>query len=136
MGVLYHKYKSNTPNTTDNAELVKILGGAEKTGGMTPRIARLLLEDILGQDLPGFPGEFADKADLPFSLLMAEAVQNKADPAEPGQQVTALKALDFIEQLTGGEIGETEEAELAKTAVAINRHFEKRWRREVKTLAG
>lgn len=137
MGVIYHKYKSNTPNTTDNAELVKILGGAEKTGGMTPRIARLLLEDILGQDLPGFPSEFADKADLPFSLLMAEAVQNKADPAEPGQQVTAIKSLEFIDKLTGGELDETEEAELAKTAVAINRHFEKKWRREVKkALAG
>lgn len=137
MGILYHKYKSNTPNTTDNAELVKILGGAEKTGGMTPRIARLMLEDILGQDLPGFPTEFADKADLPFSLLMAEAVQNKADPTEPGQQVTAVKALDFIEKLTGGDLGEDDEAELAKTAVAINRHFEKRWRREVKdALAG
>lgn len=137
MGIVYHKYKSNSPNTTDNAELVKILGGAEKTGGMTPRIARLMLEDILGQDLPGFPTEFADKADLPFSLLMAEAVQNKADPTEPGQQVTAVKALDFIEKLTGGDLGEDDEAELAKTAVAINRHFEKRWRREVKdALAG
>jgi len=137
MGVIYHKYRSNTPNTTDNAELVKILAGAEKTGGMTPRIARIMLEDILGQDLPGFPKEFVDKADMPFSLLMAEAVKNKADPTEPGQQVTAIKALDLIEKLTGGELAEAEEAELAKTAVAINRHFEKRWRAEVKTqLAG
>lgn len=89
MGIVYHKYRSNTPNTTDNAELVKILAGAEKTGGMTPRIARMMLEDILGQPLPEFPADFP--ADSPFSLLMAEAVQNKADPTEPGQQVTALK---------------------------------------------
>jgi capsid portal protein len=34
MNVVYHKFKSNTPNTTDNTELVKMLAGAEKTGGM------------------------------------------------------------------------------------------------------
>jgi len=66
------------------------LAGAEKTGGMTPRIARVLLEDILGIELP----EFSDKVDpdVPFSLIMAEAVKNKADTTEPGQQVTAIKS--------------------------------------------
>jgi PBSX family phage portal protein len=92
MGVKYHKFKSNSPNTTDNEQLVKILGGAEKTGGMTPRIARLVLGDILSQDIgDDFPADFP--ADAPFSLTMAEAVKNQADPSEPGQQLTALKAL-------------------------------------------
>ena len=94
MGILYHKYKSNSPNTTDNSQLVKILAGAEKTGGMTPRIARNMLEEILGIDLPDFPKTFP--ADVPFSLTMAEAVKNQADPTEPGQQVTALKALGIL----------------------------------------
>lgn len=92
MGVRYHKFKSNSPNTTDNEQLVKILAGAEKTGGMTPRIARLVLADILSQDIgDDFPVDFP--ADAPFSLTMAEAVKNQADPAETGQQVTALKAM-------------------------------------------
>jgi len=91
MGIIYHKFRSNTPNTTDNQQLVKILGGAEKTGGMTPRIARQMLEEILSADLPEFPAEFP--ADIPFSLTMAEAVKNKAEVTEPGQQVTALKRL-------------------------------------------
>lgn len=91
MGIVYHTFKSNSPNTTDNAQLVNILSGAEKTGGMTPRIARQVLGDILGQELPAFPEGF--DADVPFSLTMAEAVKNEADPAEPGQQVTALKIL-------------------------------------------
>jgi len=91
MGVLYHKYKSNSPNTTDNAELVKILAGSEKTGGMTPRIARQILEEVLNRDLPPFPADFP--ADVPFSLTMAEAVKNLAQPTEPGQQFTAVKSL-------------------------------------------
>ena len=91
MGIIYHCYKSNSPNTTDNQQLVKILGGAEKTGGMTPEIAREILEDILSKELPPISDEFP--ADVPFSLTMAEAVKNQADASEPGQQVTALKAV-------------------------------------------
>src|SRR5690606_37508759 len=44
MGIRYHKFKSNNPNTTDSAALVKVLAGAEKTGGMTPRIARQVIQ--------------------------------------------------------------------------------------------
>lgn len=91
MGIIYHKFRSNSPNTTDNQQLVKILAGAEKTGGMTPKIARLLLEDILGIELPEFTSGY--DPNVPFSLTMAEAVKNQADASEPGQQVTALKAL-------------------------------------------
>ena len=98
MGIKYHKYKSNSPNTTDNTELVKILSGAEKTGGMTPRIARAILGDVLGMILPDV--DETTNPDVPFSLTMAEAVKNQADPSEPGQQVTALKA---ISMLTGSD---------------------------------
>ncbi len=89
LGILYHNFKTNSPNTTDNQQLVKILAGAEKTGGMTPRIARMLLEDILGMELPKFKENF--DPDVPFSMTMAEAVKNMAQANEPGQQITALK---------------------------------------------
>ncbi len=130
MGIIYHRFKSNSPNTTDNQELVKILGAGEKTGGMTPRIARMMLEDILGRELPDFAEGF--DPDQPFSLLMAEAVKNKADPTEPGQQVTALKTLQLIEKLTEGDMTIDDEVELAKHAVVIQGHFEKRWRESLK----
>lgn len=81
MGVIYHEYRSNTPNTTDNAQLVRILASSEKTGGMTPRIARAVMEEVLGKDLPPFPGEF--DADKPFSLIMAEAVAAQNAAAAP-----------------------------------------------------
>jgi capsid portal protein len=94
MGIKYHKYHSNSPNTTDNGELVAILGGAERTGGMTPRIARMILEDVLSVELPDCPQSFPQ--DLPFSMTMAEAVKNMAQPTEPGQQITALKTIDML----------------------------------------
>jgi len=132
MGVRYHKFKSNSPNTTDNTELVRILAGAEKTGGMTPRIARILLEDILGTELPPFPDDFP--ADRPFSETMAEAVKNLASPVEPGQTVTALK---MIEQLTGSDIPLFEQgitdADLVDRLIGLRNQLEKQWRSEVYT---
>lgn len=130
MEVIYHRYKSNSPNTTDNTELVKLLANAEKTGGMTPRIARLMLSDILSIDLP----EFSEKVnpDVPFSLTMAEAVKNQADPTEPGQQVTALKTLDLIEKLTGGDLTEQEEIDLVGVSMRLQQHFEKKYAAEIK----
>ncbi len=132
MGVVYHTFKSNTPNTTDNSQLVKILAGAEKTGGMTPRIARHVLQEVLSQDLPEFPKDFP--ADVPFSLTMAEAVKNEADPAEPGQQVTALKALKAAGLLSDeGELElefDPEEGieNIVKKLTTLNKAVEMMWK--------
>lgn len=125
MGVLYHDFKSNSPNTTDSSELVKILSGSEKTGGMTPRIARSVLEDILSVELGGFTEEF--DPDVPFSLTMAEAVKNKADPTEPGQQVTALKNIEKIDDITNGVIPGTE---VIKKLLTLREKIEDAWVKE------
>jgi len=133
MDVRYHLFKSNSPNTTDNTELVRILAGAEKTGGMTPRIARKALEDIFGIELPPFPDDFPQ--DVPFSLTMAERVKNLGDASEPGQTVTALKALEVIEKLTSADIplfdrGASDE-ELVERLMKMRDEMEERWRKEV-----
>lgn len=91
LGIKYHRFESNTPNTTDNVELITLLANAEKTGASTPRIGRMVMARVLNEELGDFPADF--DPDVPFSLTMAEAVKNQADPAEPGQQVTALKSL-------------------------------------------
>jgi PBSX family phage portal protein len=134
MGTRYHQFKSNSPNTTDNTELVRILAGAEKTGGMTPRIARIQLEDIMGIELPPFPEDFPQ--DVPFSLTMAEQVKNLGgDPTEPGQTVTAIKALEVIEKLTGPDIplfdGGMNEEEVVERIMKVRDEMEERWRKEV-----
>lgn len=127
MGIIYHSFKSNTPNTTDNVALVKIVAAAEKTGGMTPRIARECLEEILGIDLPPFPEGFP--ADMPFSLTMAEAVKNQSDPSEPGQTVTALKALGIVGDDLSLELEEGEtDLSVAKKLLQLNAAVDKLWR--------
>lgn len=97
MGMLYHTFQTNSPNITNDQDLIAVLTGAEKAGGTTPRIARLILEDILGRDLGPISSKI--EADVPFSLQMADAVKNKAPANEPGAQVTALKALEALEEL-------------------------------------
>jgi capsid portal protein len=130
MGVIYHKFKSSTPNTTDNALLVKILATAEKTGGITPRIARNVMQQILGEALPDFPADFP--ADVPFSLTMAQAVKNMADPAEPGQQVTALKALGIVFGDNGMDLDiddDTDELTIAKKLLGLQKSVEELWKK-------
>jgi capsid portal protein len=124
MNILYHAFKSNSPNTTDNIQLVQILSSAEKTGGMTPRRADMVLKDILGRDLPDFAKEEKFNLDLPFSLSMAEAVKNMGEPTEPGQQVTALKKLGLVDSLTGGD----ENAEfVVKALLTLRDKIEEEW---------
>lgn len=134
MGVRYHRFKSNTPSTTDNESMVKILSGAEKTGGLTPKIARSILEEVLSRDLGGFPEDF--ESEVPFSVTMAEAVKNMANAAEPGQQVTAIKVLKVLKALIGDDnipdsIPEGEDPMLYVMKV-MNQNVEESWQKEVK----
>jgi PBSX family phage portal protein len=79
----FWKVKSNSPNVTDDEVLAKILGGVEKTGGITPRLSREILSDILGRELPEIDTKKFDP-DVPFSLTMADAVKKK-DGLAPNQ---------------------------------------------------
>lgn len=72
-GFRFCVWKSHSPNVTDDQDLVRILTGAERTGGLTPRISRMLLEDILNRKLPPFPEDVEDfNPDLPFSYTLAK----------------------------------------------------------------
>lgn len=93
LGIVYHEIRTNTPNITNDEDLIKLIKEAEKAGAMTPDLARALVEDILGRDLDLYPLAESVPGDVPFSLTMAEAVKNQAKPNEVSQQVTALKAL-------------------------------------------
>jgi hypothetical protein len=97
---------------------------------MTPRIARMVLEDILGRELPPFPDDF--RPDLPFSLAMAEAVKNQADVTEPGQQLTALKRLSLLTELVGEETGG---GVIVETLLALRKSLEDEWSSELFTEA-
>lgn len=122
-GMIYHDFITNTPNVTNDQDLIAVITGAEKAGGMTPRIAREILEDILNRELPPFPDGF--DPDLPFSLSMAEAVKNLGQPNEPGQQVTALKSAEkdstWLDRIQNAVVAQLSENHIsAPVAVAIN----------------
>jgi capsid portal protein len=81
LGVIYHQFISNGPNITDDEDLINVIAAAEKSGGMTPRLAREIIADILGMDEHALPPlDPSIKPDVPFTLQVAEAVKNTADP--------------------------------------------------------
>ena len=77
LGILYWFFQSNTPDTTDNEDLVKILVGAEKSGGSNPRIAREVMNQIFSRDLG--PIEGIDP-ETPYSLQLAKVIQGGGVP--------------------------------------------------------
>jgi len=94
IGAVWHMYKSNSPNVTDNQDLIKMLGISEKTGGMTPQIARDIMSDVFSKDL----GDVVSiDPDVPFTLQVAEAAKNTG-PINLGT-VAATKSL-----VEGGDV--------------------------------
>lgn len=76
LGWVYWEYKSFGANVTDDQDLVSILNGTEKTGALTPNLAREVMSDILNKDLEPYDEEEAGfDPNIPFSLTMAEAVK-------------------------------------------------------------
>lgn len=90
LGFKWWKYVSKTPNVTDNKDLIAMLSAAERTGGLTPRIARQVLIDVfpaagaappISKELHGYD------PDVPFSLQVAKEVKNMAGGSEINNQV-------------------------------------------------
>ena len=80
MGFKWWKYKSYTPNLTNDEDLIKLINSVEKTGAMTPNLARRIVGDIMNEELKPFTKETAGfDPEVPFSLTMAEAVKGDAD---------------------------------------------------------
>lgn len=74
MGIVYHKFVSQGPNVTDDQDLIRVLMAAERTGGMSPWLAREIIGDIVGRELPPVTGI---DVNVPFTLQVAEAAKNQ-----------------------------------------------------------
>lgn len=70
LGLAYVLFRTNTPNVTDNFELTQLLATAERSGGLTPRISRHVVEDITNEEL-GEPDPSINP-DVPFTYTMQE----------------------------------------------------------------
>jgi len=73
LGSRFHVFRSNHPNITDDIELIRLMGIAEKSGGMTPRRADRIIRDVFGDDIGPMPTGI--DLDKPFTITFAEAQQ-------------------------------------------------------------
>lgn len=97
---VYHTLKSLNPNITDDAELIKLMGIAEKSGGMTPRRADRIVRDVFGQNIGPMPKGI--DPDIPFTIQFAQAQQG-------GQAGATQKMVDQLLDLSkrvDDELGE------------------------------
>lgn len=70
-GARFHRLRSMHPNITNDVELIQMMGIAERSGGMTPRRADRIVQDVFGDDIGPLPKNV--ELDEPYSLQFAKA---------------------------------------------------------------
>lgn len=104
-GVRWHLFKTRTPNITDNEVLVKAMVAAEKSGGMTPRRADVLLQDVFEGSLGPLPKGI--DPDVPFTIQFAQA-QNAmlppsgTAPVERSEQDDGTWVSEYVQTILRG----------------------------------
>jgi PBSX family phage portal protein len=101
LGIVWNVFRSNSPDVTENAELVKLLATGEKTGGLTPRIARKLLSRVVNTELGEVDADVLPP-DQPFSLTLAQIMKTDSASAAPGGGEPTSQGRAGI-QVGGGE---------------------------------
>jgi len=99
LDVVWSVFRSNSANVAENQDMVRILSGGEKTGGMTPRIARKALSRILNEDLGEVNPEV--NPDLPFSFTLASLMKSTSATDAPGGGESTSQGRSGIQ--VGGE---------------------------------
>lgn len=93
----FHVFRLNTPNITDDIQLIRLMGIAERSGGMTPRRADRIVRDVFGEDIGPMPEGIP--LDVPFSITFAKSQQGIGGGAEPeaGRSTdTARRVIDGL----------------------------------------
>jgi PBSX family phage portal protein len=96
-GAKYHRFHSLNPNITNDPELIRMMGIAEKSGAMTPRRADALARDVFGEELGPMPKGV--DPDVPYSLQFAHAQKTGGIVADGQAQANAEPASDLVENL-------------------------------------
>ena len=69
----YHTLVSNSADVTSDEDLVKILSGSEKTGGVTPNLARSILSDVLNREIQPYNEKEIDfDPNIPMSITLVD----------------------------------------------------------------
>ncbi len=85
MEIRFHVFKTNSPNITDNAELIRAMAVGEKSGVISPRRANIIMEDIMEQSLGPLPNT---DPDTPFGITFAQAQNAQLPPGQEGGDST------------------------------------------------
>ena len=89
LGIVWSTFASNSPDVAENADLVKLMAQGEKTGGLTPRIARQIIGRVVNQNLGEVDPELLNP-DQPFSLSLAQLMKSTSSTdAEGGGESTS-----------------------------------------------
>lgn len=87
LALAWSTFRSNSPNVTENADLLRALVNGEKIGSMTPQIGRDILSTIMNRDLGRVDPEKLDPH-KPFTQSLAETMKAKA-PASGGGEANS-----------------------------------------------
>lgn len=84
-GMKFSKFASNSASVTNDEDLVKILSGSEKTGGVTPNLARQILSEVLNKELPLYKrDEIEFDPDVPMSVTLVQMAKSVAGNDQTG----------------------------------------------------
>ncbi len=109
LNIIWSTFKSNSPNVTENADLVKMLNQGEKTGGLTPRIARKVFSRILNEPLGDIDPNLIPP-DQPFTLTLANKMKSDSIHEAPGGGEPTSQGNAGIQVGGGGERDKDDEA--------------------------
>lgn len=106
MGARFHVFKTKSPNITDNAELIRLMAVAEKSGAMSPRRADLIVMDVLEMALGPLPQGI--DPDVPFMIQFAQAQNAMLEPGGNNETETN-RSVDWFDLYLSRLLGEDEE---------------------------
>ena len=117
----YHTFKSKSVNITAGEDMVKILSNGEKTGGVSPNLAREVLSEVLNIDIPKYdPEKVPFDPDIPLSYSLVAQSQIVGGNAQTGKiapnqgqvpkngeeavvQATKIQVLEDLNEILGGD---------------------------------
>ena len=123
LGVASAIFRSNTPNVSDNYELTQLLAVAERSGGLSPRISRMVVESVLGKDLPDV--DTSINPDVPFSLTVLReqlkaqytTQENQSAPEVASKSLSDREIITQLRMLKSMMIDQDHIPEVAKRSV-------------------
>lgn len=120
LGLANVAYVSNKPNVTDNYELTQLLATGERSGGLTPRISRRIVSDIVGHELPEVDEEI--NPDVPFSYTINK-MNIDSEAEEVQEEVKGIMKSVYERSISNGNsvitLTSEEEAVISKWLCAV-----------------